>query len=179
MSSSERPEAGCGASAQQREQGRLQRERGDDRDDGDDETGKAEGTDERDRDDQENGKADRHSRTGDDDGPAGGRHRGDDGVGVCELCVLQLLFEPVDDEQAVVDRQAEADELHEVRDVEDHQETVREEEHDRERGKGRARRHEEREEQGDGQPEDEREQSQRDHHRQQLAPSQVRRRGSG
>ena len=53
---------------------------------------------------------------------------------------LNSSSETVHDEERVVHREPEPDELDEVRYVKDHQELVREEEHDREGGEGRAQR---------------------------------------
>ena len=55
---------------------------------------------------------------------------------------VQLFAEAVHDEERVVHREPETDELDQVRDIEHHEELVCEEENDRERGEGRAGGHE-------------------------------------
>ena len=89
--------------------------------------------------------ADRDGHAREHDGVAGGRHRGDDRVGV-RAAVVALLAPARDDEQRVVDRDAEADErdeeLHDRGDVAD----VRQPEHDQQRGQDRERGHQERQE---------------------------------
>jgi hypothetical protein len=62
--------------------------------------------------------------TRENDGAACCGHRADDGI-LDGVVVLELLSKPVDDEQRVVDRQTQADELDEVGDVGSHHGGVR------------------------------------------------------
>ncbi len=98
------------------EQHRLERDRAHDRDDRDQEARDAEHPDERERHRHEQREAERDGDPGEDDRSAGGLHRAYDRV-VDLVAGGELLAEAVDDQERVVDRDPEADQLHEVRRV--------------------------------------------------------------
>ena len=110
-------------------------ERGDDRDKRDNKACEAEGADERHRDDEDDREADGNRDAREEHRSAGTCHRGHDRVVHRSFLVRQLVSEPVHDQERIVDREPEPDELDEVRDIEHHQELVREGEDDRERGR--------------------------------------------
>ena len=118
------------------EECRQQRRRGGHRDERDQEAADAERAHERDRDEEEEREPERDRRPGEDDGASCGRHRANDGV-VDRVVALELLPKPVDDEQRVVDRQREADQLDEIRDVGRHHREVRDGEDESERRRDR------------------------------------------
>ena len=101
------------------------------------------------RDDQQGAQADRHRAGAREDRVAGVLHRDDDGV-VVVAAVRAFLPPPVDDEQRVVDRDAEADqrdqELHDEADVHH----VGAQQHDRERREDRHERDQQRHEREEG-----------------------------
>ena len=103
----------------------------------------------------------------------GRRHRPHDRA-VDVLRRSELLAEAVDDEQRVVDREPEPDELDEVRDVADHRELVREQRRRcpsvaGDRARGEAKRHEH----GEREAEHREEHRERDRQRDRLAAQQV------
>ena len=113
--------------AEHREERRLEGRRRDDREEWDEEAADAERADERHGHEEQQPETDRDRRTGEENRPPGRLHRPDDRQ-VDVLGRSELLAEAVDDEQRVVDRKPEPDELDEVRDVAHHRDLVREEE---------------------------------------------------
>jgi hypothetical protein len=85
----------------------------------------------------------------------------------------ELLAEAGDDEQRVVDREAEADQLHEIRDVADHRQLVRHRPDERERRRDRARGEDERNEHGEREAEHRDQHGERDRQRDRLAAAQI------
>ena len=161
------------ASPEQRQERWLQRECGDDRHERNHQARKAERADERHRDDEDHREADGDGDAREDHRPPCSCHRGHDGVLDCSFLVGKLVSEPVHDQERVVDRDPESDELDEVRDIEHHQELVREGENDRQRGRCRAGGHSKWNQEGDGGTEDEGQQRQRGQDSDDLAPVQV------
>ena len=160
------------AAPEQREQGGLEAERRDDRCDRDDEATDSERTDERHRHEEEQPQSDRDRAAREDDGPARRLHRAHDRV--VDACLApELLAKPVDDEQRVVDRKADADELDQVGDVAHHREGVRQRVDDGERRRDRAGREHEGNEDGERDAENGEEDRERDRKRERLAAAQV------
>ena len=116
------------------------------------EAGGTERAQERDRDNEQHAQADGHRHTGDDHGTTGGGHGGDEGVVHRPGFVGQLLAEPVDDEQRIVDGEAEADELDQVGHIEHHQQDVGQGVDDGQRPRGGAQGHHEGQQDGQGEP---------------------------
>ncbi len=158
--------------SEQREQRRLQRRGGRERGERHHEARDPERADERDRHREQQREPDRDREPGDEHRSARRLHRPDDRVLDARL-PLRLLAEAVHDEQRVVDREAEADELDEVRHEGDEREHVRERPDDAERRGDRARGDEKRHERGQREPEHEQEHGERGRERDRLAPAQV------
>ena len=120
----------------EREQRRLQRCGGEDRHERDQEATDAHRAHERHRHEQEQRETDRDRGPGEHDRAAGGGHRPEDCV-VGLAAARELFTEPIDDEERVVDRDPEPDQLHEVRHVRRHRHVVRDDVHDPERAGNR------------------------------------------
>ena len=107
---------------------------------------------ERDRDYEKHAEPNSDGDTRQDDGATGGRHGGDNGVLDRAGLVSQFLPEAVDDQQRVVDGQAEADELDHVGHIEHHQEFVGQGIDEGQGGRGGAQGYDERHQDGQGEP---------------------------
>ena len=160
------------ASAVHREKRRLQRRRSCNRHERDEEASDAHRPHERQRHEEQQREADGNGRAREDDCTPRGRHRPDDRV-VLGASAGKLLTKAIDDEQRVVDRDPEADQLHEVGDVGRHRHVVRGDENDAERSCDRRCGEQERDRRCEGQPEHGEENRERDRHRDRLALRKV------
>jgi hypothetical protein len=151
---------------------RLERQRRNDRDERHEQPGDAHRADERNRDQQEQAEADRDGRPGEDHRSARGRHRARDRL-VPPEPAAELLTEAVDDEQRVVDREAEPDQGDEVRDVRRGLEQLGDAEDRGQRAGDRARREQEGDRHRERRAEEDEQNEERDRHRDQLAPPAV------
>jgi len=160
------------AHTEHREECRLQRRGRQHRRERDEEAADAERADERHGDEEQQRETDRNGRAGEEHRAAGRLHRADDRT-VDVARGSELLAEPVDDKQRVVDGEPEPDELDEIRDIAHHRDAMRETEDDGERRGDRAGRKHERHEHGEREPEHREEHRERDRQRDRLAAQQV------
>ncbi len=160
------------APAVDREQRGLQRRRGEDRDDRDQEPADPHRAHERERHEEQQREPDRDGEAGDDHGAAGGLHRPQHRLLDLEAAA-QLLAEPVDDQQRVVDRDPDPDQEHEVRDVGRRRHVVRRDVDDPERPEDRARREQKRDRDREREPEHREQDDQSDRQRDRLALLQI------
>ena len=167
------PPAGDAATAVEREQRRLERHRAHDRDDRDQEAGDPEHAHERERHRDQEGEPERDGEAGEDDRAARGLHRAHHRLGLGSARG-ELLPEAVDDQERVVDRDPEPDQLDEVRRVGGRDREVGHPVDDPERRGDRARGEEQRDRHRPRQAEDGEQHEQRDRQREEeLAVAEV------
>jgi hypothetical protein len=159
----EDPPPSDAAPAVEGEQGGLESCRGEDRDDRDQEPGHAEHAHDRQRHRDQQRQAERHRDPREHDRPASRLHRSHDRL-LDLFPGRELLAEAVHDEQRVVDRDPEPDQLDEVRGVGRCRGEVSRAEDDPERAHDRAACEDDRDRDGPGEPEDRQQHEQRDRH---------------
>ena len=150
----------------------MQRCRGRDRDERDQESTDAHRAHERHGHEEQKAEPDRDGRAGEDHGAPGGGHGPEDRL-VLRAAALQLFTEAIDDQERIVDGDPEPDELDEVRDVGRHRQVVREDEDDPQRAGDRRGSEEERNGRGKRKPEDGEEHHQRDRECDRLSLPQI------
>jgi hypothetical protein len=160
------------APAAEREERRLQRQRGGDRDERDQQAGEAERPDERHGHEEEERQADRDRGPGEDNRAACARHSSYDRR-IRGVVLREFLAEAADDQQRVVDREPEPDQLDQVRCVRADGHELRRRVDQCQRAGDRARGEDERDCEREREPEHEGEHEQRQRQRERLAAAEV------
>ena len=157
---------------EEREQRGLQADRRGNREQRQQERAQPDRAHERNRHHQQQAQPDRYGGAGEEHGPAGRLHRAHDRL-VLVVAARQLLAEAIDDQERVVDRNPEPDQLDQVDHLLRHRQPVTGEIDDSERAPDRAGREQERNPDGERDPEHGDQDDQRDRQRDPLAARHV------